>query len=142
MKAETAALAVEFVQRLHATRRGARQARHLTLQWLDHWGFPYGSEVSDAAAVTVAELATNAVTHGRVPGREFELRLVLRSAALRIEVSDARTDRRPSVEVSAPDLDLEAGRGLFLVAALATAWGVADREPVGKTIWAEIAVPL
>lgn len=47
------------------------------MQRLDDWGIPYGTDPSDGAAAIVAELAANAVTHGRVPGRDFELRLTL-----------------------------------------------------------------
>ncbi|MFF4689210.1 hypothetical protein [Streptomyces sp. NPDC001307] len=36
---------------------------------------PPGSDASDAVAVIVTELAVNAVTHGRAPGWDFELRL-------------------------------------------------------------------
>lgn len=32
---------------------------------------PYGSEASDSVGLPVAEPAANAVTHGRVPGRDF-----------------------------------------------------------------------
>lgn len=77
MRAETATPTDEFTQRLSATRRGARLARRLAVHRLDDWGIPYGSELSDSAALIVAELAANAVTHGRVPGRDFELRLLL-----------------------------------------------------------------
>ncbi|NUK54629.1 ATP-binding protein [Streptomyces lunaelactis] len=137
MKAETATPIAEFTQRLSATRRGARLARHLAVHQLDGWGIPYGSDYSDAAALIVAELAANAVTHARVPGRDFELRLTLCPKTLRIEVSDARADREPAPRPPTPDS--ETGRGLLLVDALASAWGTADRV-VGKTVWAELAL--
>lgn len=137
MKAETATPTAEFTQRLSATRRGARLARHLAVHQLDGWGIPYGSDLSDAAALIVAELAANSVTHGRVPGRDFELRLVL-ADTLRIEVSDARGEREPEPRPPAPES--EAGRGLLLVEALATTWGTKGRV-VGKTVWAELALP-
>lgn len=57
-----------FVQRFSSTPRGARLARLLVLHQPDAWGVPHGSEASDTAALLVAELAANAVTHGRVPG--------------------------------------------------------------------------
>lgn len=85
----------------------------------------------------MAELATNAVTHARVPGRDFELRLTLCPTTLRIEVSDARADREPAPRPPTPDS--ETGRGLLLVEALATTWGTADRV-VGKTVWAELVL--
>lgn len=132
----------ELVLRLSATRCGARLARHLAVRQLHVWGLPYGSTVSDTAAAVVAELAANAVTHGRVPGRDFELRVALGPEAVRIEVSDTRTERRPPApgDLVEPAADAETGRGLLLVQALSSAWGVAER-PVGKTVWADIARP-
>ncbi|MFE9772251.1 ATP-binding protein [Streptomyces sp. NPDC005931] len=130
----------ELAQRLSPTPRGARLARRLTAHQLDAWGFPHGSEPNDTAQHVVGELAANAVTHGRVPGRDFEirLRLLLPDATLRIEVSDARGDRLP-VPGDVGDTYGEGGRGLRLVAALSRAWGVADRD-VGKTVWAELTL--
>ncbi|MFB7543683.1 ATP-binding protein [Streptomyces zaomyceticus] len=126
-----------FTQRFSSTPRGARLARRLALHQLDRWGIPYGSEVSDAVGLLVAELAANAVTHGRVPGRDFELALTYTPGVrLRIDVSDTRGERRPA-SVAAGSLD-EGGRGLLLVDALASRWSVLDRVPVGKTVRAEL----
>lgn len=131
-----------FVQRFSSTPRGARLARRLALHQLDAWGVPYGSTVSDSAAVLVAELAANAVTHGRVPGRDFELAVRLLGRALRIEVSDARGELRPSARGAAgPAALAEDGRGLLLVEAIADRWEVRDRVPVGKTVVAELDLP-
>ncbi|MFF0682864.1 ATP-binding protein [Streptomyces tendae] len=124
-----------FVQRFSSTPRGARLARHLVVHRLDAWGVPYGSAISDTAALLVAELAANAVTHGRVPGRDIEVLLRLDAYTLRIDVSDSRGERRPTV-TAAPEA--EHGRGLLLVDALADRWGVFDRVPVGKTVRAEL----
>lgn len=131
---------LRFAQRLSSTRRGARLARRLTAHQLDAWGIPHGSDLSDAAAHITAELAANAVTHGHVPGRDFELRLAYAESAstLRIEVSDARGDRVP--ELRAPDPEAESGRGLRLVEATAATWGVTERR-IGKTVWAELRAP-
>ncbi|TPQ21029.1 ATP-binding protein [Streptomyces sporangiiformans] len=132
-----------FVQRFSATPLGARLARHLALHQLHTWGIPHGSEASDTAAVIVAELASNAVTHGRVPGRDFELRLALVQGSLRIEVTDTRAERRPPGPGDvrpAGALD-EAGRGLVLVETLADRWEVLDRDRPGKTVRAEIDLP-
>jgi anti-sigma regulatory factor (Ser/Thr protein kinase) len=135
---ENATLVGDFVQRLSATRRGARLARLLAVQQLDAWGVPYGSEPSDVAAV-VSELAANATLHDRVPGRDFALRLALRSdRILRIEVSDTRTERPPAPPAGCPEPDAESGRGLFLVEALALRWGVCEHA-VGKTVWADVS---
>ncbi|MCX4847336.1 ATP-binding protein [Streptomyces sp. NBC_00893] len=136
MNAEITLAGAEFVQRFSATRRGARLARHLAVHQLDTWGVPYGSGLSDDIAVIVSELAANAVLHGLVPGRDFELRLIALADTLRIEVSDALGERGPEVRHSRPGA--ESGFGLHLVGALATAWGVKDRG-VGKTVWAELA---
>lgn len=127
----------ELTQRLSSTPRGARLARRLTAQQLDAWGYPHDTEVNDTAQHLVAELAANAVTHGRVPGRDFELRLLLLPEnTLRIEVSDPRGDRQLRFVI---EPESEGGRGLILVTLLARTWGVAERD-VGKTVWAEIAL--
>ncbi|WP_028815676.1 ATP-binding protein [Streptomyces flavidovirens] len=128
-----------FRQRFSPTRKAARLARLLAVHQLDEWGISYGSDSSDIAALIVAELAANAVTHGRVPGRDFELRLALDAGGLlRIEVTDTCTERRlPAPPPLAPPAESEAGRGLLLVAALAETWGVSGRE-VGKTVWATL----
>ncbi|MGW0395511.1 ATP-binding protein [Streptomyces sp. NPDC003042] len=126
-----------FTQRFSSTRRGARLARQLALVELHDWGVPEGTPLSADAGLLVAELAGNAVLHGRVPGRDFELRMTLLEDVLRIEVSDARQDRRPAVQPHA--YQAESGYGLRIVDAVATDWGVRDRV-VGKTVWAELAV--
>ncbi|MGW0421354.1 ATP-binding protein [Streptomyces sp. NPDC003015] len=129
-----------FAQRLSATPRGARLARHLALNQLHDWGIPYDSPTADAVAVIVAELAANAVTHGRVPGRDFELRLSLVTGSVRVEVTDTRGELPAAVRPAGP-LD-DGGRGLLLVEALADRWEVLDREPPpGKTVRAEVDVP-
>ncbi|GAA4798224.1 hypothetical protein GCM10023220_27430 [Streptomyces ziwulingensis] len=129
-----------FVQRFSATRRGARLARRLATHRLDQWHLPYGSPASDTVTLVVAELAANAVLHGRVPGRDFELRLAYdRTAGLvRVEVSDTHPDHPgPALR---PPADADSGRGLFLVEAVAARWGVAERTGPGKTVWAECAI--
>ncbi|WP_089101998.1 ATP-binding protein [Streptomyces hyaluromycini] len=124
-----------FAVQLSATRRGARLARLLTERQLDDWGVPFG----EAATQMVAELASNAVLHGRVAGRDFRLGLRLcPGGALRIEVTDARGDRIPRVHDPAT-ADAESGRGLLIVGAYAERWGV-DLAPAGcKVVWAELA---
>ncbi|MFF7851000.1 ATP-binding protein [Streptomyces sp. NPDC007910] len=126
-----------FAQRFSSTPRGARLARRLAVLQLDRWGVPYDSETSETAALLVAELAANAVTHGRVPGRDCELTLSYTPGrVLRIDVSDTRGERRPA-PAEQESLD-EGGRGLLLVGALASRWAVLDRVPVGKTVRAEL----
>ena len=138
MNAEISTPTDELTQRLSATPRGARLARRLTAAQLETWGHPHDSEVNDTAQHLVAELAANAVTHGRVPGRDFELRLLLLpGTTLRIEVSDPRGDRQ--LRFAREEEDGEHGRGLILVTLLAETWGVSERD-VGKTVWAEIGL--
>ncbi|EPH44570.1 hypothetical protein STRAU_2369 [Streptomyces aurantiacus JA 4570] len=106
------------------------------------WGIPHGGETADAAEVIVAELAANAVLHGRVPGRDFELGLLLGERSLRIAVTDTRTESRPPTgRPSPPPDDAEGGRGLLLVAALATRWGTGGGSVPRKTVWAELDLP-
>lgn len=134
-----------FVQRFSSTLRGARLARRLAVHQLNVWGIPYRSDLSDTAALLVAELAANAATHGRVPGRDFELLLGLAAAApetpgrLRIEVSDTRGERRPPGpgQVVKPPPGSGGGYGLVLVEALADRWVVLERVP-GKTVAVEL----
>jgi anti-sigma regulatory factor (Ser/Thr protein kinase) len=130
-----------FTQRLSATRRGARLARRFASQQLDAWGIPSGSDASDAVALVVAELAANAVLHGRVPGRDFELRLVHVPARglVRVEVSDTHPGQPSTCKPEPPAGDAVHGRGLVLVAATAVRWGVCQRHGPGKAVWAEVA---
>lgn len=134
-----------FSQQLSATRRGARLARLLAVQQLVDWGWARDSEPAHTAALLVAELAANAVTHGRVPGRDFLLTLVVihpeaGRTILRIEVADCRGERAPT-PVARPCPTDEHGRGLVLLDALASRWGVTPRSPSGKTVWAELPGP-
>ncbi|MCX4779055.1 ATP-binding protein [Streptomyces sp. NBC_01264] len=131
-------LARTFTQRFSSTRRGARLARHLALVELHDWGIPDRSGLSEDAGLLVAELTANAVAHGRVPGRDFELRLSLLPGALRIEVSDARRDRRPAVLPHEYGAGAETGYGLRIVDAVAADWGGGRDRLVGKTVWAEL----
>jgi two-component sensor histidine kinase len=128
--------------RFTSTPRGARLARRLMAYRLDVWGHPYACAVNETLTLITAELAANAVQHGRVAGRDFEVRLTATAEALRVEVSDTRTERMPVLSPSAPPDDTESGRGLLLVEALATRWGVGWRPAgPGKTVWAELDSP-
>ncbi|MFE2188068.1 ATP-binding protein [Streptomyces sp. NPDC059455] len=108
------------------------------------WGYPYDSGPNETTTLIASELAANAVRHGRVPGRDFHVRLTAplggdASGTIRIEVSDTRTEKRPALITAAPDA--ETGRGLYLVSRLAERWAVGPRSGggPGKTVWAEIA---
>ncbi|MFE7766681.1 ATP-binding protein [Streptomyces sp. NPDC057438] len=81
---------------------------------------PHGTAASDAAVLIVAELSVNAVFHGRVPGRDFALRLVHEPAAalLRVEVSDTH----PALPDPWTRPPTPTGRRLILVEALDSRW--------------------
>nr|WP_203607597.1 ATP-binding protein [Streptomyces sp. SID11385] len=116
---------------LSSTPRGARLARLLAVEQLREWGVRL-----TAPRQIIAELASNAVRHGHVKGRDFALALDLSPARLRIELVDTRGDK--DLEPTAPPWYAEQGRGLLLVAAFADDWGV-DWGPVPrKTVWAEV----
>ncbi|MEZ3181604.1 ATP-binding protein [Streptomyces pimonensis] len=129
--------------RLSSTARGARLARRLAGQQLAAWGIPYDSETSRAVALVTAELAANAVTHGRTPGRDFRLTLLLlpEHGVVRVEVTDTRPGRLPRDPAAGPAApDAPSGRGLLLVAAYAERWGYEVRDAYTKTVWADLTV--
>ncbi|WP_030321494.1 ATP-binding protein [Streptomyces flavochromogenes] len=134
-----------FTQRFSATRRGARLARMLAEVEAVAWGIPRGSAAFDALTLVVAELASNSGLHGRVPGRDFELRLLLApgGSAVRVEVSDTHPRRPEAPPAEHPPVPGEdGGRGLVIVDALALRWGVRDRVGPGKTVWADCPLRL
>ncbi|MET9886372.1 ATP-binding protein [Streptomyces sp. NPDC006430] len=118
---------VDFHAQLSATPRGARLGRLLAVEQLRSWGLPL-----DVPAQIIAELVANAVTHGRVPGRDFRLTMTVTAGVLCIEVTDARGDRIPEVR--------DTGRGLVLVGELADRWGVREGPAPCKVVWAEVAL--
>jgi hypothetical protein len=74
---------------------------------------------------------TNAVLHGR---SEVCVEVEVLDAVVRIAVFDENS-RHPSPVSEDPNaLD---GRGLALVDAVASSWGVEDR-PLGKAVWFEL----
>ncbi|MGW0750013.1 ATP-binding protein [Streptomyces sp. NPDC002587] len=99
----------------------------LAVEQLRSWGLPLV-----VPGQIIAELAANAVTHGRLPGRDFRLALTVTPDVLRIEVTDARGDRIPEIR--------DAGRGLVLVEALADRWGVSEGPVPCKVVWAEVSL--
>ncbi len=88
---------------------------------------------SDEAIFLANELATNAIVHAN---SDFVVEVSLHDSTCRIEVVDgdptqpreaARSNTSPS------------GRGLALVKALSSSWGVEPRDE-GKGVWCDIAV--
>lgn len=124
----------EFAMLWTATPEGASLARRITLKRLRWWGI--GAE---DAAVVIGELAANAVTHCREAAhRDFFLRVAVHGRTLRIEVADGCRGRVPEV-IKPPD-DAESGRGMLIVDALCSAWGITEQAG-GKTVWCEIRLP-
>ena len=98
-------------------------------------GIGAGDPLAETLVLLVSELVTNAVVH---TGRPAVLRLLLparhAAAPLRIEVVDA--SGRPPRQRQA-DADDAHGRGLELVAGLASRWGWRRLGP-GKSLWCEL----
>jgi anti-sigma regulatory factor (Ser/Thr protein kinase) len=85
------------------------------------------------AELLVTELVTNALLHA-LPPLEVCVR-ALGTAGVRIAVFDAARDRLPSRDDS--PLDADNGRGLEIIAALASRWGT-ESASSGKLVWAEL----
>lgn len=88
--------------------------------------------VIETAELLTTELVTNAVVH---VGTKTQLFLRVVGGTVRVEVTDP-DDRLPSM--AAPNVDDVGGRGLVIVNALASAWGV-ERTNSGKTVWFELS---
>ncbi|BCL32381.1 ATP-binding protein [Streptomyces aurantiacus] len=129
----------QLTLRFSSTRRGARLARQLAVQLFTEWtGFPYDSDPARSVALVTAELASNAVRHGSLPGRDFRLTLRLLLAGFRVEVTDTRPECLPPPVIAEPTDDGTSGRGLLLVQAYADRWGCTAGDAYTKTVWAEV----
>lgn len=82
------------------------------------------------AQLLTSELVTNALRYGGPP-----LRVGLRcdDERVRVTVADSTPD---GPRLKDPGPEAESGRGMILVEALATTWGV-ERYDVGKGVWFE-----
>lgn len=133
--------APQLTLRFSSTRRGARLARQLAVQQFTEWtGLPYDSDRARTVALVTAELASNVVRHGSLPGRDFRLAQLLLPDRFRVEVTDTRPERLPPTKAPQPT-DETSGRGLLLVHAYADHWGYTVRDAYTKTVWAEVALP-
>ncbi|MFI2257606.1 ATP-binding protein [Streptomyces tubercidicus] len=113
-------------------RRCPGQARRALRQQLRVWHI--SGEPAYSAELLLSELVTNAV-QAQAPGTpEVDIRFAWADGRLRLEVWDA-SDELPVMNDA--EEDEECGRGLVLVDALASCWGV-DRDGTGKTVWAEL----
>ncbi|MEU6535777.1 ATP-binding protein [Streptomyces sp. NPDC047000] len=133
---EVTALKAQFM----STPRGARLARQAAVRQMGTWGHPPESDASCTVALVVGELAANAVRHGRAPGHDFGLHLTYDDGShlVRVEVADANAAKHPPAAAPTAHAAGESGRGLLLVATLAARWGWTPRDPLGKTVWAEV----
>jgi len=86
------------------------------------------AELRDVAVLLTDELVTNAVVHG---GGHFVLNAELGTDALRVVVADPSPN---TPTVLAPSVEQEHGRGMAIVASLASTWGT-DAERDGKQVW-------
>jgi anti-sigma regulatory factor (Ser/Thr protein kinase) len=105
-------------------------ARLALLRNLSRWGL---TDLLEDASLVTSELVTNAAKLGEV----FRLLLTREDAAVLIEVFDSSEDDPVLADTFADSLS-EHGRGLMLVDALATEWGVSNQNP-GKSVWARVA---
>lgn len=78
----------------------------------------WSTSTIDTAKLLVSELVTNAVVHG---AGDIDLAIARVPSLLRVEVTDAGAN--PVRPLRDTHVDDEYGRGLHIVAALATAWG-------------------
>jgi anti-sigma regulatory factor (Ser/Thr protein kinase) len=88
----------------------------------------------EIAQLLVSELVSNALIHGSA---EATLIIELDGSRLHVEVLDSES----TVNLRALPIDVarEHGRGLAIVDALASAWGVEPRY-VGKAVWFDLVL--
>ncbi|MFE3550090.1 ATP-binding protein [Streptomyces kronopolitis] len=115
-------------------RRCPGRARRALRRQLQVWGV--SGEPGDCAELLLSELVTNAVQAQAAGGSDIGVRFVWAGGRLRLEVWDASDELPVRNEAEEDD---ECGRGLMLVDALGSGWGVV-RDVIGKTVWAEVVV--
>ena len=106
------------------------EARRQVREAICAWDVPIDSGV---AALLTSELVTNAIRYEA--SGTIMLAITCSCDQLRVDVHD--TSRSLPVLVDAPG-DAETGRGLMLVATLATEWGF-YRTPAGKAVYFTVA---
>jgi DNA-binding NarL/FixJ family response regulator len=116
---------------LNAEPQSAASARRFVDETLQRW---HCEELFDVVGLLTSELVTNAILHAH---SEIELKVTLMPDAVRIDVVDHSASMPTPREATEEDTS---GRGLGLVDALATAWGV-DEHPTGKSVWFELPRP-
>jgi|SRR5271165_4642684 len=131
---DTLALFRATVQRsrripLTAGPTAAAEARRLVQATICAWDTPVDSSV---AVLLTSELVTNAITHA---GETVILVITCVCDQLRVVVHDSSRCLPVPVDAAA---DAEAGRGLMLVASLASDWGY-YRTSAGKAVYFTLA---
>ena len=91
-------------------------------------------ESTDAAALALSEIVTNALVHAGTPMR---LRVILAPSAVRVELADGSARLPLPREYSRA---AGTGRGLHMVTEIVDEWG-AHHDEDGKVVWFEIADP-
>ena len=110
----------------------SRSARDWMRPQLDRWSL---APVADTAQLLVTELVSNVVCHVGAP---MTVRMTRDAETIRVEVEDTSA-RLP--EAREPDPAAEGGRGVALIATLASRWGThLHRGDPGKTVWFELDV--
>lgn len=107
----------------------ARAARRLVAQCCSEAGA--GPDLASSVALLTSEVVTNALLHGRGLVR---LSFSADRTRVRVEVGD---DDPAHPRVPEQLGGAESGRGMLIVAALASDWGVVD-VPGGKVVWFEL----
>jgi anti-sigma regulatory factor (Ser/Thr protein kinase) len=131
--APTRSAAVQTPRRipLRAGPAAAAEARCQVQAAIFAWGLPVDASV---AVLLTSELVTNAIRHQA--GGTATLVVTCAGGQLRVDVHD--TSSAVPVLMDAP-AEAEAGRGLMLVASLATDWGY-YRTPAGKVVYFTLAL--
>lgn len=111
----------------------APRARAFASGVLTSWRFP--SELHDLGVLATSELVANSLQHGTPPMR---LRLRRTDRRLIIEVTDG-DDHLPRRRRAEPGD--ESGRGIAIVATIASAWGSRRTPGGGKAVWCEFLLP-
>lgn len=108
---------------------GVKLARRFVQAFCESAAIP--DEVCDNAVLLASETVTNAFVHGRSDAR---LAVTLVPGGVLVEVGDDNSRHPRGVDADEGALD---GRGLMIITALASRWGVRDDE-LGKTVWFEV----
>lgn len=111
----------------------APRARAFASGVLASWRFPV--ELRDLGVLAAGELVANSLKHGTPPMR---MRLRRTDRRLIIEVTDG-DDHLPRRRRAEPGD--EAGRGISIIATVASSWGSRRTPGGGKAVWCEFALP-